>query len=72
MRKCSRGWSGAKYGGQNYNLTMTKKPKKKRSGKQPTERYLGELEKRGQLNPQHRRDFDRLLDDVVPPPTKKK
>lgn len=57
---------------------MKAKPAAKRRGKakkpdaRQTNRYLKEVEKRGELNPEHRRDFDNMLDDVVPPATKKK
>lgn len=49
------------------------KPKRKlKKTKSQTERLIADLAKRGELNPQHRRDFDQMLDDVAPPAPKKK
>lgn len=51
---------------------MKQKKRKAAPKKKQVERFIAELEKRGELNPEHRRDFDNMLDDVVPAATKKK
>lgn len=52
------------------------KPKKKRTGisARKVEKYLADADKAGNLDPRHEREFDRMLDDLVPPapPPKKK
>jgi hypothetical protein len=36
------------------------------------ESHIANLEKTGELNPEHRLDFDQILDDIAPPVAKKK
>lgn len=55
---------------------MTKKRVKKAgnlANKKPdTQAFIDGLEKSGKLNPEHRVEFGKMLDDVAPPLTKKK
>jgi len=50
----------------------SKKPSKRGVDPRKIEKYLQGAAKRGELNPQHRREFDQLVDDAMPPARSKK